>query len=46
MTCGLVVALSATLNVATRDPVAVGLNVTLTVQLAPAARDAPHVVAD
>lgn len=41
---GLVGSESATCNVAVRVPVAVGVNVTLTVQLAPAAKVVPHVV--
>jgi hypothetical protein len=40
--CGLLASLSATLNVAVTSPAAVGLNVTLIVQLAPAASVAPH----
>ena len=44
--CGEPVALSATERLAVRDPVTVGLNSTETVQLAPAARVAPQVVAD
>ena len=42
--CGLLASLSATLKVAVTAPVAVGLKVTLIVQLAPAARVAPHAV--
>ena len=41
--CGLPLALSVTLSAALRVPVAVGLNVTLIVQLAAAARELPHV---
>ena len=41
--CGLPAALSVTLRAALRVPFAVGLNVTLIVQLAPAARELPHV---
>ena len=37
--CGLLASLSETLSVAVADPVEVGVNVTLMVQLAPAARD-------
>lgn len=44
--CGLVMALSAMFSTATRVPVAVGLNMTLTVQLVPAARVEPQVEAD
>ena len=44
--CGEPVALSATERLAVRAPVTVGLNSTETVQLAPAARVAPQVVAD
>jgi hypothetical protein len=40
--CGLFVALSVTVNVPLRAPVAVGVNVTLIVQLAPAATLAPQ----
>src|SRR5437588_244022 len=40
--CGLLLALSATVNVALRAPVAVGVNVTSIEQLAPAARLAPQ----
>jgi len=43
---GLVIALSATSSTAARAPFAVGLNVTLTVHFAPAAKVAPQVVAD
>ena len=42
--CGLPVALSATLRVALRVPVAAGLKVTLIVQLAPAATLDPQVL--
>ncbi len=42
--CGLPLALSVTLNDAVRVPEAVGLKVTLKVQLAPAASEVPHVV--
>lgn len=42
--CGLPLALSVKVRVALRAPVAVGLNVTVIVQLADAARDAPQVV--
>jgi hypothetical protein len=42
--CGLPVALSLILSVAVRLPTAVGRNVTLTVQLPPAARELPQVV--
>jgi hypothetical protein len=41
--CGLPAALSATLSAAVRAPDAVGLNVTLKVQLAPAANELPQV---
>src|SRR5690349_977028 len=41
--CGLPPPLSATLSVALRVPVAVGLNCMLTVQLAPPAIELPHV---
>ena len=41
--CGLPPPLSPTLSVALRVPVAVGLNCTLTVQLAPPAIELPHV---
>jgi hypothetical protein len=41
--CGLPAALSVTLTAAVRVPVAVGLNVTLVVQLLPAAKLAPQV---
>ena len=41
--CGLPLALSVTATLAVRVPVAVGLNVTLIVQLVPAARLAPQV---
>jgi hypothetical protein len=40
--CGLLASLSATLNVAVMSPAAFGVNVTLIVQLAPAASVAPH----
>ena len=40
--CGLLASLSETLSVAVTEPVAVGVNVTLIVQLAPAARDDGH----
>jgi hypothetical protein len=40
--CGLLASLSATLRVALTAPVAVGVNVTLIVQLAPAANVVPH----
>ena len=40
--CGLLASVSETLRVAVADPVAVGANVTLIVQLAPAARDDVH----
>jgi hypothetical protein len=40
--CGLPAALSLTLNAAVRVPDAVGLKVTLIVQLAPAAKEPPH----
>ena len=42
--CGLPVALSVRVTEALRAPLAVGLNVTLIEQLAPAARVAPQVV--
>ena len=42
--CGLPAASSATERVAVRAPPPLGVNVTLIVQLAPAARVAPHVV--
>src|SRR2546426_203544 len=41
---GLLLALSVTVNVALRDPVAVGVNVTLIVQFPPAARLDPQVL--
>src|SRR5436190_15564114 len=41
--CGLLAALSWTLTAAVRVPVAVGLNVTLIVQLAPTAKKLPQV---
>jgi hypothetical protein len=41
--CGLPTALSVTLRVAVRVPLAVGLNVTVMVQLALAANELPHV---
>lgn len=44
--CGLVAALSAISSTAARLPFAVGVNVTLTVQLLPAASVVPQVVAD
>lgn len=40
--CGLLASLSATLSVAVTAPVAVGVNVTLIVQLAPTANVVPH----
>ena len=40
--CGLLASLSVTLRVAVTDPVVVGVNVTLMVQLAPAASDVAH----
>ena len=40
--CGLLASLSATVSVAVTTPVAVGVNVTLIVQLAPAANVVPH----
>ena len=42
--CGLPAALSVTFNVALRAPVVVGANVTLMVQLAPAANELPQVL--
>lgn len=42
--CGLLAALSVTVTLAARLPVAVGLNVTLTVQFALAATLEPHVL--
>ena len=42
--CGLPVALSVAATVAVRVPEAAGVNVTLIVQLAPAATDVPHVL--
>jgi hypothetical protein len=42
--CGLVGSEFVTRKVAERAPLAVGVKVTLIVQLAPAARDDPHVV--
>jgi hypothetical protein len=44
--CGLPTALSEILSAAERAPVAVGVKVTLTVQLESAANELPHVVAD
>jgi hypothetical protein len=44
--CGLVLEVSATFRMADLGPIAMGLNVTLTVQLAPDPREAPQVVAD
>jgi hypothetical protein len=44
--CGLVTALSVRVSVPFTVPATVGENVTLTVQLAPAARLAPHVLLD
>jgi len=41
--CGLPAALSLTARVALRAPVALGLNVTLIVQLVPAANELPQV---
>ena len=41
--CGLPAALSLTLNAALRVPLAVGLNLTLMLQLAPAANELPQV---
>jgi hypothetical protein len=41
--CGLPAALSVMLSAAVRVPLAVGLKVTLIVQLAPAASELPHV---
>jgi hypothetical protein len=41
--CGLLFALSVIVRVPVRLPVAVGVNVTLTVQFAPAATEVPHV---
>ena len=41
--CGLPAALSLTVKAAVRRPLAVGLNVTLMLQLAPAANELPHV---
>ena len=41
---GLLVALSATVNVPLRVPVAVGVKVTLIVQFAPAATEAPQLL--
>jgi hypothetical protein len=41
--CGLLLALSVMVSVPGREPVAVGVKVTLTVQVAPAASDVPHV---
>jgi hypothetical protein len=42
--CGLLLAVSEIVSVADREPLAVGLNVTATVQLADAARLLPHVL--
>ena len=42
--CGLPLALSVMLTEAVRLPLAAGLNVTLIVQLAPAATELPHVL--
>jgi hypothetical protein len=42
--CGLLLALSVIVSVPVRLPVAVGVKITLIVQLVPAARDGPHVV--
>jgi hypothetical protein len=42
--CGLPAALSEMLTVAVRVPVTVGVNVTLIVQLPPAATELPHVL--
>jgi hypothetical protein len=42
--CGLLFALSLTVSVPVREPVVVGVNVTLIVQLAPAASEVPHVL--
>jgi len=42
--CGLFVALSVTVNVPLRVPVAVGVKVTLIVQFAPAATDVPQLL--
>ena len=42
--CGLLLALSATVTVAVMLPVVVGLNVTLMVQLLPAASEAPQLL--
>ena len=42
--CGLPLALSVILNDAVRVPEAVGLKVTLKVQLAPVASEVPHVL--
>ncbi len=44
LVCGLLLAPSVTVSVPGREPVAVGLNVMLIVQLAPAARDVPQVL--
>lgn len=41
--CGLFAASSETVRVPVREPVVVGVKTTFTVQLAPAARDAPQV---
>ena len=43
MVCGLLLALSVMVSVPVREPVAVGVKVTLTVHAAPAASDVPHV---
>ena len=44
--CGLLLALSVTVNDPVRVPTAVGVKVTLMVQLVPAARVVPQVVAE
>jgi hypothetical protein len=41
--CGLLLALSVTVSAPERVPRAIGVNVTLMVQFAPAAKDVPHV---
>jgi hypothetical protein len=41
--CGLLLALSVTTIVPVREPVAVGVNTTLTTQFPPAAIEVPHV---
>ena len=41
--CGLLLALSLMVKVPVREPSVVGVNVTLTAQLAPAASELPHV---